>query len=41
MPGAVPVFISAFLLMTVAVVASLLPAARAARVNVMEALRAE
>jgi putative ABC transport system permease protein len=37
----VPVFISAFLLMTVAVVASLLPAARAARVNVMEALRAE
>jgi putative ABC transport system permease protein len=41
MPGTVPVFISAFLLMTVAVVASLLPAARAARVNVMEALRAE
>jgi ABC-type lipoprotein release transport system permease subunit len=36
-----PVAISAFLLMTVAVVASLLPAARAARVNVMEALRAE
>jgi putative ABC transport system permease protein len=35
------VFVSAFLLMTVAVVASLLPAARAARVNVMEALRAE
>jgi putative ABC transport system permease protein len=41
MPGALPVAISAFLLMTVAVVASLLPAARAARVNVMEALRAE
>jgi ABC-type antimicrobial peptide transport system permease subunit len=41
MPGALPVVISAFLLMTVAVVASLLPAARAARVNVMEALRAE
>ena len=41
MPGALPVFISAFLLMTVAVVASLLPAARAARVNVMEALRSE
>jgi putative ABC transport system permease protein len=41
MPGAWPVAISAFLLMTVAIVASLLPAARAARVNVMEALRAE
>jgi putative ABC transport system permease protein len=41
MPGGLPVIISAFLLMTVAVVASLLPAARAARVNVMEALRAE
>jgi putative ABC transport system permease protein len=36
-----PVVISAFLLMTVAVVASLLPAARAARVDVMEALRSE
>jgi ABC-type lipoprotein release transport system permease subunit len=33
--------ISAFQLVTVAVVASLLPAARAARVNVLEALRAE
>ena len=41
MPGALPVFISAFLLMTVAVVASFLPAARAARVDVMEALRSE
>ena len=41
MPGALPVVISAFLLMTVAVVASLLPAARAARVDVMEALRSE
>jgi putative ABC transport system permease protein len=41
MPGALPVFVSAFLLMAVAVVASVLPAARAARVNVMEALRSE
>jgi putative ABC transport system permease protein len=41
MPGALPVVISAVLLMTVAVVASLLPAARAARVDVMEALRFE
>jgi ABC-type antimicrobial peptide transport system permease subunit len=41
MPGALPVVVSAFLLMTVAVVASLLPAARAARVDVMEALRSE
>ena len=41
MPGAMPVVISAFLLMTVAVVASLLPAARAGRVDVMEVLRSE
>jgi ABC-type antimicrobial peptide transport system permease subunit len=41
MPGALPVVISASLLITVAVVASLLPAARAARVDVMEALRSE
>jgi putative ABC transport system permease protein len=41
MPGALPVVVSAFLLMTVAVVASLLPAARAASVDVMEALRSE
>jgi putative ABC transport system permease protein len=41
MPGALPVAISALLLMTVAVVASLLPAARAARVDIMEALRSE
>jgi ABC-type antimicrobial peptide transport system permease subunit len=41
MPGALPVAISALLLMTVAVVASLLPAVRAARVDVMEALRSE
>ena len=41
MPGALPVFVSAFVLMTVAVIASVLPAARAARVNIMQALRSE
>ncbi len=41
MPGALPVIASAFILLAVAVVASLLPAARAARVNVIEALRSE
>ncbi len=41
MPGAVPVFVSAFVLMAVAVIASVLPAARAARVDVMQALRSE
>jgi putative ABC transport system permease protein len=41
MPGALPVAVSAFVLITVAVVASVLPAARAARVDVMQALRAE
>jgi putative ABC transport system permease protein len=41
MPGAVPVGASVFVLMAVAVVASLLPAARAARVDVMQALRSE
>jgi putative ABC transport system permease protein len=41
LPGALPVAVSAFVLITVAVVASVLPAARAARVDVMEALRSE
>jgi putative ABC transport system permease protein len=41
MPGAFPVFASAFVLMAVAIVASALPAARAARVDIMEALRTE
>jgi putative ABC transport system permease protein len=41
MPGPLPVSISAILLMVIAVVASLLPAARAARVNIMQALRSE
>jgi hypothetical protein len=41
MPGALPVILSAFVLLTAAVVASWLPAARAARVDVIQALRAE
>jgi putative ABC transport system permease protein len=41
MPGAMPVLVSTFVLMAVAVVASVLPAARAARVDVMQALRSE
>jgi putative ABC transport system permease protein len=41
MPGALPVVVSAVVLMAVAVVASVLPAARAARVDVMQALRSE
>ncbi len=41
MPGALPVAVSAFLLMAVAIIASVVPAARAARVDVMDALRSE
>jgi len=41
MPSALPIVLSAFVLLTVAVVASMLPAARAARVDVMQALRSE
>jgi predicted permease len=41
MPGALPVIVSAFVLMVVAVVASVLPATRAARVDVVQALRSE
>jgi putative ABC transport system permease protein len=41
MPGVLPVAVSACVLMTVAVVASVLPAARAARVDLMQALRSE
>jgi putative ABC transport system permease protein len=41
MPGALPVFVSALVLMTVALIASVVPAARAARVDVMQVLRSE
>src|SRR5437899_958790 len=41
MPGALPVVLSAFVLLAAAVVASMLPAARAARVDVIQALRSE
>jgi len=41
MPGALPVVASAFVLLAVAVIASMLPAARAARVDVIQALRSE
>jgi predicted permease len=41
MPGAVPVIGAAIVLLVAAVVASVLPAARAARVDVMQALRSE
>jgi predicted permease len=41
MPGALPVILSAFVLLAAAVVASWLPAARAARIDVIQALRAD
>jgi hypothetical protein len=41
MPGALPVVLSAFVLLAAAVVASWVPAARAARIDVIQALRAE
>lgn len=41
LPGALPVVMAALLLVTVAMVASMLPAARAARVDVIQALRSE
>ena len=41
MPDAVPVVGSAIILLAAAVIASVLPAARAARVDVMQALRSE
>jgi predicted permease len=41
MPGALPVIVSAAVLLGAAVVASMLPAARAARVDVIQALRSE
>ncbi len=41
MPGAQPLAIAGIVLLMAAVAASLVPAARAARTNVIEALRAE
>ena len=41
MPGALPVLAAAFLMLAVAVIASMLPAVRAARVDVIQALRSE
>jgi putative ABC transport system permease protein len=41
MPGALPIVLSVSLLLMAAVVASMLPAARAARVDVIQALRSE
>jgi predicted permease len=41
MPGALPVVLSAFVLLIAAVIASWLPAARAAQVDVIQALRSE
>ena len=41
MPGATPVLAAAIVLLAAAIVASVLPAARAARVDVMEALRSD
>jgi putative ABC transport system permease protein len=41
LPGIVPVAGSAIILLAAAVVASVLPAARAARIDVIQALRAD
>jgi hypothetical protein len=41
MPGILPVAISAFILLLAAVIGSVIPAARAARVDVLQALRTE
>ena len=41
MPGALSIVLSAFFLLTAAVVASMLPAVRAARIDVIQALRSE
>jgi ABC-type antimicrobial peptide transport system permease subunit len=41
MPGVFAMAASALVLLTVAVIASMLPAARAARVDVIQALRSE
>jgi ABC-type antimicrobial peptide transport system permease subunit len=41
MPSALPVIVSAVVLLAAAVIASVWPAARAARIDVVEALRAD
>jgi len=41
LPGVLPVIVSAIVLLAAAVIASVVPAARAARIDVMQALRAE
>ncbi len=41
MPGVLPVLVSAFVLLAAAVIASILPASRAARVDIIQALRSE
>ena len=41
MPGALPIAAAGLLLVTAAVLASLMPAARASRVDVIQALRSE
>jgi putative ABC transport system permease protein len=41
MPSPLPVVISAVILLAAAILASVLPAARAARVDVIQALRSE
>jgi ABC-type antimicrobial peptide transport system permease subunit len=41
LPGALPTIVSAAVLLVAAIIGSLLPAARAARVDVVQALRAE
>jgi ABC-type lipoprotein release transport system permease subunit len=41
MPGVLPIALAATLLVVAAILASLLPAARASRVDVMEVLRSE
>jgi putative ABC transport system permease protein len=41
MPGALPIVLSALVLLAAAVIASMLPAARAARIDVIQALRSE